>query len=128
MKLVDIVDARKVISTKATEMLEFGLAYKFAKFIKLTNDDEEFYARYQKKLIEQYCKKDDEGNAIPDESGRYQFDNNNVKLLNEKLKELADTDIEIPENLKFSEEELTTLKFSIEEVLSLGDLIKADAE
>lgn len=128
MKLVDIVGARKVISTKAAEKLEFGLAYKFAKFIKFTNDDEEFYFRHQKKLIEQYCKKDDEGDAIPDEGGRYQFDNNNVKLLNEKLKELADTDVEIPENLKFSEEELTTLKFSIEEVLSLSDLIKVDAE
>lgn len=128
MKLVDIVGARKVISTKAAEKLEFGLAYKFAKFIKFTNDDEEFYFRHQKKLIEQYCKKDDEGNAIPDEGGRYQFDNNNVKLLNEKLKELADTDVEIPENLKFSEEELTALKFSIEEVLSLSDLIKVDAE
>ena len=128
MKLVDIVGARKVISTKATEILEFRLAYKFAKFIKLTNDDEEFYAKHQKELIEQYCKKDDEGNIIPDESGRYQFDNDNVKLLNEKLKELADTDIEIPENLKFSEEELTALKFSIEEALSLSDLIKVDAE
>ena len=128
MKLVDIVGARKVISTKATEMLEFRLAYKFAKFIKLTNDDEEFYTKHQKKLIEQYCKKDDEGNIIPDESGCYQFDNDNVKLLNEKLKELADTDIEIPESLKFSEEELTALKFSIEEALSLSDLIKVDAE
>lgn len=128
MKLVDIVNARKVISAKATEKLEFGLAYKFAKFIKLTNDDEEFYSGHQKKLIEQYCKKDDKGNAIPDESGRYQFDNDNIKLLNEKLKELADTDLVIPENLKFSEEELAALKFSIEEVLSLCDLIKADAK
>ena len=39
MKLIDVVSARKVIATKATEKLEFGLAYKFAKLIKLTNDD-----------------------------------------------------------------------------------------
>lgn len=128
MKLVDIVNARKVISTKATEKLEFGLAYKFAKFIKLTNDDEDFYVRHQKKLIEQYCKKDDEGNIVPDENGRYQFDDDKIKPLNEKLKELADTDVEILNTCKFTTEELKPIQFSIEEVLALGDLIKDDAE
>ena len=123
MKLIDVVGARKVIATKAAEKLDFKLAYKFAKLIKLTNDDEDFYNKHQRELLEQYSRKDDDGNVIPDENGRYQFDNDKIAPLNKELKELADTEVEIPENLKFPEEELNALKFSIEEVLSLGDLI-----
>ncbi len=128
MKLIDVVSARKVITTKATEKLEFGLAYKFAKLIKLTNDDEDFYNKHQRELLDQYCKRDDEGNVIPDENGRYQFENDKISSLNKELKELADTEVEIPESLRFTVEELKPIQFSIEQVLALGELIKDDAE
>ena len=112
MKLIDVVSARKVIATKATEKLEFGLAYKFAKLIKLTNDDEDFYNKHQRELLDQYCKRD----------------NDKISSLNKELKELADTEVEIPESLRFTVEELKPIQFSIEQVLALGELIKDDAE
>lgn len=128
MKLVDIVNARKVISAKATEKLEFKLAYKFAKLIKLTNDDEDFYNKHQRELFDQYCKRDEEGNVIPDENGCYQFENDKIPSLNKELEELADTEVEIPEFFRFTVEELKPIQLSIKEVVALGEFIKDDTE
>ena len=54
MKLIDVISARKIIETKATEKVEFSLAYKFAKLIKLTNDDEEFYNKSKERIETTY--------------------------------------------------------------------------
>lgn len=124
MKLIDVVSARKIIETKATEKVEFNLAYKFAKLIKLTNDDEEFYNKSQREIFEQYAKRDDKGNILPDENGRYQFDTDKVATVESELRKLATTEVTIPESLKFTVEELTPLKFSVEEVMSFSTLIK----
>lgn len=124
MKLIDVISARKIIETKATEKVDFSLAYKFTKLIRLTNDDEEFYNKSQREIFEQYAKRDDEGNVVPDENGRYQFDTDKVVTVESELRKLATTEVEIPESLKFTVEELTPLKFSVEEVMAFASLIK----
>lgn len=126
MKLVDVINVRKIITAKATEKVEFGLAYKFAKLIKLTTDDEDFYNKSQREIFDRYAKKDDEGNVTPDENGRYQFDEDKVATVETELRKLVVTEVEIPESLKFTVEELMPLKFSVEEVMTFASLIKDD--
>ena len=44
MKLIEVLNARKVIASKAqAKGVNFGTSFKFMKFIKATDEDEKFY-------------------------------------------------------------------------------------
>ena len=121
MKLIDVISARNAISNKSKEPLNFNLAYKFAKFIKATDDDEKFYNTNQEKLIQEYAKRTEDG-EFDIKDNRYQFDADKAIELNGKLKELANTEVKI-DGFSFSKEELEKINFTIEEVIAINELI-----
>lgn len=124
MKLIDVVNARKVIVNKAAAKgVNFSTAFKFMKFMKATEDDERFYETKRKELIEKFATKDEQGNVIV-ENNQCSFTDENLKEINKQLVELAETKVEIPESLKFTEQELDKMEFTIEEVSVIYDLIK----
>lgn len=124
MKLIDIINARKVIVSKATvKGVNFGTSFKFMKFMKATEDDERFYETKRKELIETFATKDEKGNLVI-EDNQYKFTDEGLAEVNKQLVELAETNVEIPESLKFTEQELDKMEFTIEEVSAIYDLIK----
>ncbi len=124
MKLIDVVNARKVIVSKAAvKGVNFWTSFKFMKFMKATEDDERFYETKRKELIEKFATKDEQGNLIV-ENNQCRFTNENLEEANKELVELAETKVEIPESLKFTEQELDKMEFTIEEVSVIYDLIK----
>lgn len=124
MKLIDVVNARKIIVSKAAAKgVNFGTSFKFMKFMKATEDDERFYETKRKELIEKFATKDEQGNVII-ENNQCRFTNENLEEINKQLVELAETKVEIPESLKFTEQELDKMEFTIEEVSIIYDLIK----
>ena len=124
MKLIDVVNARKIIVSKAAAKgVNFSTAFKFMKFMKATEDDEHFYETKRKELIEKFATKDERGNVIVD-NNQCSFTDENLKEINKQLVELAETKVEITESLKFTEQELDKMEFTIEEVSVIYDLIK----
>lgn len=124
MKLIDVVNARKIIVSKANATgVSFGTSFKFMKFMKATEEDERFYETKRKELIEKFATKDEQGNLIV-ENNQCRFTNENLEEINKQLVELAETKVEIPESLKFTEQELDKMEFTIEEVSVIYDLIK----
>lgn len=65
MKLINVLNARKVIASKAqAKGVNFGTSFKFMKFIKATDEDEKFYNGKREELIRSLAMKDDKGDFI----------------------------------------------------------------
>lgn len=126
MKLINILNARSVITSKAqVKGINFKTSFKFMKFLKATDEDEKFYNEKREELIKTFATKDEDGKIII-ENNQYKFTNENLAEINKQISELAATEVEIPETLKFSSEELEKMEFTIEEVSAIYELIKEE--
>ena len=126
MKLINVLKARSVITSKAqVKGVNFKTSFKFMKFLKATDEDENFYNEKREELIKTFATKDENGKIVI-ENNQYKFTDENHAEINKQISELAATEVEIPETLKFSSEELDKMEFTIEEVSAIYDLIKEE--
>ena len=126
MKLINVLNARSVITSKAqVKGVNFKTSFKFMKFLKATDEDEKFYNEKREELIKTFATKDEDGRIII-ENNQYKFTDENLAEMNKQISELAGTEVEVPETLKFSSEELEKMEFTIEEVSAIYELIKEE--
>ena len=126
MKLINVLNARSVITSKAqVKGVNFKTSFKFMKFLKATDEDEKFYNEKREELIKTFATKDENGKIVI-ENNQYKFTDENLAEINKQISELAVTEVEIPETLKFSSEELEKMEFTIEEVSAIYELIKEE--
>ena len=95
------------------------------KFLKATDEDEKFYNEKREELIKTFATKDEDGKIVI-ENNQYKFTDENLAEINKQISELAAMEVEIPETLKFSSEELEKMEFTIEEVSAIYELIKEE--
>lgn len=128
MKLIEVLNARKVIASKAQATgAGFRTLLKFKKFINATEEDEKFYNEKRAELIKTYATKDDKGEFVI-KNDQYQFTDENWNAINEKFAELNTTEVDVSDDLKFETSELEKIEgFTLEEVSLIYPLIK-DAE
>lgn len=124
MKLSNVIYVRNLINKKSSETLSFAVAYKFLQFIKSTENAESFYNSKRKEIVENFALKDDNGSFIVDDKNCYTFNTESNDKMCGELLELANTEIEIPDTIKFKKSELENLNCTIEEVFYLDELIK----
>ena len=126
MELINVLNARSVITSKAqVKGVNFKTSFKFMKFLKATDEDENLYKEKREELIKTFATKDEDGKIII-ENNQYKFTDENLAEINKQISELAATEVEIPETLKFSSEELEKMEFTIEEVSAIYELIKEE--
>ena len=126
MKLINVLNARSVITSKArVKGVNFKTSFKFMKFLKATDEDEKFYNEKREELIKTFATKDEDGKIVI-ENNQYKFTDENLAEINKQISELAAMEVEIPETLKFSSEELEKMEFTIEEVSAIYELIKEE--
>lgn len=122
MKIIEIINARNVIESIFTEKISSRLAYKFTKFLKETDVEEDFYKKRLRDIMKKYGETDEHGNYI--------IINNNIKIKDtyrdtcmSDVEELDNTDVEMP-NIVFNIDEFEDIKLSIEKMCSLFAFIK----
>ena len=126
MKLINVLNARSVITSKAqVKGVNFKTSFKFMKFLKATDEDEKFYNEKREELIKTFATKDENGKIVV-ENNQYKFTDENLAEINKQISELAATEVEIPETLKFSSEELEKMEFTIEEVSAMYEIIEEE--
>jgi len=120
MKIKNLIQARRVIASKAEEPVSVKLAYKMMKFIKASSDEGAFYNEKIRGVIEKYGEKDADGNLVIQDNG--------VKVRDEYIAEcqteisaIEETDVEC--NVKFTLTELEELKLSMNEIFALDTII-----
>jgi hypothetical protein len=96
MKLIDIINARRIVSRVATQKMNGNLSYGIMKFIKNSNGDEDFFNSQFKMIVDKYAQKDDEGNWLKNEDGGVLIRKDAITECNSKIKELHNTRVNAP--------------------------------
>ena len=98
-------------------------AYKFMKLLKSIEEEETFFNSKMKEIILEYGKKDENGQPVFLENGNVEIINGKEIECAEKVKELENIEVSIPDS-KFSIEELESLKLSPRDIYALDILIE----
>lgn len=121
MELNELLQARKILANHINDKVCATLAYKMMKFLKSSDNEEEFYLKKIQEFIAEYAERDTDGKPITDGS--------NVKILQDKaedcrkaIDDLGETDVAEP-IIKFNLNELSELKLSAKEMYVLDGFI-----
>lgn len=121
MELNELLQARKILTNHINDKVCATLAYKMMKFLKSSDNEEEFYLKKIQEFIAEYAERDADGKPIADGS--------NVKILQDKaedcrkaIDDLGKTDVAEP-IIKFNLNELSELKLSAKEMYVLDGFI-----
>ena len=126
MKLVKLLAARSAISKCAGERLPATIAYKFARFLRLTDGDESFYHEKFKVILDSYAKKDESGNFIHEGGRGIALKPECIEVCQKEIAELENMEIEMP--FSFTLDEIGNLSLSIKDCFDLDELIKGEQE
>lgn len=96
-------------------------AVAIAKNIKALSDPIEIIQSRQKALLDEYARKDDNGEVIQESNGNVYIENPNEYF--PKLQDLLNTDLEI-ELIKIKMDDLGDVKLSADDILALDPLFK----
>lgn len=122
MKITEILEARKAVLSIYTEKLPSKLAYKFTKFLKETNTEEEFYKEKLQGIMKEYGEKDDSGKYIEVNNGIKIKDADKEKCIMAVV-ELEATEVDVPKT-KFTIDEFGDIKLSTEVMVALFAFIE----
>lgn len=122
--LRDIVDSQEVMRTLSNKPLRGRVAFKVARLLKKLEAELTTFNDTRMKLIENYAKKDENGNYVTNDKNEYQFDQDNankfVEEINKLLLEKLDIDanpilVDEIEDLDFTPAEMAILEPFMEE-------------
>ena len=122
--LKDIVDSQEVMRLLSNKPLRGRAAFKVARLLKKLESELVTFNDTRIKLIENYAKKDENGQFITNEQNEYQFDEDNANLFVEEINKLLTEEIQIDaspillneiEELNFTPVEMTLIEPFIEE-------------
>lgn len=115
IKMSNIVNLQDVYDKIKTQSLPITTTYKISKLFNAIKNEQEFYSTQLDAIIQQYGKKDENGNFIRTENGDgIQVDNANIKEVESKLNELWKIEVELPD-ITFTLNELEKINLSVEE-------------
>ena len=96
--------------------LPFKTAHKLSKLSKAIEEENGFYREKMTKLIEEYARKDDEGNYVYINDGRdIAILPDKIQECQAKIRELETMEIELP-NIKFSVDEFESTTLTVDEL------------
>lgn len=122
MELNKILQARNTLALHINDKVNATLAYKMMKFLKTSENEEEFYHTKLQGFISEYAEKDANGNPVRTESGDIRIIQGKVKECEKEIENLAKTDVTEP-TIKFNLDELSELKLSAKEMYNLDSFI-----
>lgn len=125
LKMYEITDLPAFFNKVKSQKLPFKTAYKVTLFSQEVQKHIDFYQESFRNLLNEYGKKDENGNIMPTEDGQ------GVLLVEEtmneayqKLAELRDLDVELPDT-KFSVDEFDKIELAPEELINIMPFIEA---
>lgn len=122
MELNKIIRARKAIQNHMQDKLSYQTAYKFARFIRETDLQEEFLKENIRTLIDECAAKDENGQIMYfDNSIRINHDY--IDKWSKEVGELESTEIDPPQ-VTFIKEDFEFMQVTVEEMLYLSEFIK----
>lgn len=128
IKLYDLFMAQdQLVMLRDKHYTNFGVALEIAKKIKKFEFEVSFYSQEEKRIAEQYGKKDDNGNLIIQNGSQISFENEeNAKKFAEEITKLRNTEVDFGEKIKINPNkdlDLSEVKFSPKELIELMEFV-----
>lgn len=124
MKFGTLLSIRNIITENKDEKLPASVAYKFMKFLSLTEEDLKFFVTRFQEIINKYSKKDENGEVIRQDDN-IAIQEGKYAECQKELDELYTTEAICP-SIEFTLEELGSLKLSVQEMCEFEELIRED--
>ena len=99
------------------------IAYKFMKLLKAIEEEEGFFNDRMREIILEYGKKSEDGQPVFLENGNVEIIEGKEIECNEKVRELENLEVEIPDT-KFTLDELEVLELSPRDIYALDPVIE----
>lgn len=96
--LRDIVDSQEVMRALSNKSLRGRVAFKVARLLKKLEAELTTFNDTRMKLIENYAKKDENGNYVTNDKNEYQFDQDNANKFVEEINKLLLEELDIDAN------------------------------
>ncbi len=123
IKRADLFLIKNIGDKLKDKVFNIQTQYKLLKLIKIADEEYPIYMEQFQSLLDSYAERDDKGNIIHSEDGGTKIKKNKMDILQEKLYELKQIKVQVPD-LYFSLDELEKLKLKMEELNAFIDLIK----
>ena len=125
LQMYSIIDLPTFFNKVKSQKLPFKTSYKVALFIQEVQKHVDFYQESFRNLLQEYGKKDENGNIKPTEDGQgVLLAEETVDEAYAKLAELRDLDVELPDT-KFSPDDFNNIEISPEEMIIIMPFIEA---
>lgn len=123
IKRADLFLIKNIGDKLKDKVFNIQTQYKLLKLIKIADEEYPIYMEQFQSLLDSYAERDDQGNIIHSEDGGTKIKKNKMDTLQEKLYELKQIKVQVPD-LYFSLDELEKLELKMEELNAFIDLIK----
>ena len=123
IKRADLFLIKNIGDKLKDKVFNIQTQYKLLKLIKIADEEYPIYMEQFQSLLDSYAEKDELGNIIHSEDGGTKIKKNKMDTLQEKLYELKQIKVQVPD-LYFSLDELEKLELKMEELNAFIDLIK----
>ena len=121
-----IVNDSNFLASLMHRQFPVKISYAISRNISKLESDLKIYNSEREKIINKYCKKDEEGNLVIDESNNYSIEEEYIDICNKELNELLDIEVDIDIhkfklndllqcNLEVSPADLSLIDYMIEE-------------
>lgn len=124
IKIVQAAELMVLINSFKDKKMPIKTAFKFNNLETLIQGHYEFYIEKLNEIIYEYGEKDSENNLImtEDQTG-YKIQKGFEIECQEKINELSNLEVELPNSVSFTLEELENLEVNLYEIQSLSELI-----
>ena len=123
IKRADLFLIKNIGDKLKDKVFNIQTQYKLLKLIKIADEEYPIYMEQFQSLLDSYAERDDQANIIHSEDGGTKIKKNKMDILQEKLYELKQIKVQVPD-LYFSLDELEKLELKMEELNAFIDLIK----
>ena len=124
LKMYTIIDFSSMYTKIKSQKLPFKVAYKLALLSQEVQKHINFYQESFRNLLQEYGKKDEQGNVMSTEDGQgVLLVEETMNEAYEKLAELRELDVELPDT-KFSPDDFNSIEISTEEMMILIPFIE----
>ena len=125
VKLQDIMESQEVMRTLSNKQLRGRTAFKVARLLKKLEAELTTFNETRVKIIEQYAKKDENGEFITNEKNEYQFDPEQANKFVEEINKLLSEEIQVDAN-PILLSEIEDLDFSPAEIVALEPFMEEE--
>ena len=125
LKMYQLNDFPSFYTKVKSQKLPFKISYKIALLSQEVQKHIDFYQESFRNLLQEYGKKDENGNVMPTDDGQgVLLKEDTMNEAYAKLAELRDLDVELPDT-KFSPDDFDSIEMSPEEMIIIMPFIEA---